>query len=290
MLVDDPQSLEKLFACVPTILLAHCEYTPSILENEARMRDCYGEFIPPAAHPLIRDAEACYRSSSLAVELARRFATRLHVLHLTTARELTLFESGPVPDKRITAEVCVHHLLFDDSDYAGLGHLIKCNPAIKTRADRDALRQALQSDRIDVIGTDHAPHSLEEKRRAYAKAPSGLPLVQHALPALLELVEEGVTPLTRLVHKTSHAVAELFAIRERGYLREGYWADLVLVERLARPRLVDEEPVIAHCGWTPFQGRRFHHAVRTTVVSGQLAWHEGRVHDDCQGLPLSFNR
>lgn len=290
MLVDDPLVLEKLFAYTPTILLAHCEHTPSILENEARMRERYGEFIPPAAHPLIRDAEACYRSSSLAVDLAARFGTRLHVLHLTTARELSLFAPGSVADKRITAEVCIHHLLFDDSDYVDLGHLIKCNPAIKSRTDRDALRQALLCDRIDVIGTDHAPHALEEKRRPYAKAPSGLPLVQHALPALLELVEEGVMPLTRMVHKTSHAVAELFAIRERGYLREGYWADLTLAQRLELPRPVEADPVLAHCGWTPFQNRSFRYAVRTTLVSGQLAWHDGRVHDDCQGLPLSFNR
>ncbi|QLF92150.1 dihydroorotase [Pseudomonas sp. ABC1] len=290
MLVDDPVLLERLFACVPTILLAHCEDTPSILRNEARLRAQYGAAIPPAAHALIRDAEACYRSSSLAVGLARRFATRLHVLHLTTARELALFEPGPLAGKRITAEVCLHHLLFDDSDYARLGHLIKCNPAIKQRSDRDALRQALLCDRIDVIGSDHAPHSLEEKQRDYALAPAGLPLVQHALPALLELVDEKVLPLTRLVHKTSHAVAELFAIRERGYLREGYWADLALVERLPRPWPVEEQPLLAQCGWTPFQGRRFRHIVRTTLVSGQLAWHGGRVQDDCQGLPLAFER
>ncbi len=212
------------------------------------------------------------------------------MLHLTTARELSLFAPGPVAGKRITAEACVHHLLFDDGDYAELGHLIKCNPAIKTRADRDALRQALRCDRIDVIGTDHAPHALDEKRQPYARAPSGLPLVQHALPALLELMEDGALTLPHLVRKTSHAVAELFGIRERGYLREGYWADLVLVERLAAARPVDEEPVLAHCGWTPFRGRRFRHAVRTTLVSGQLAWHQGRIHDDCQGLPLSFHR
>lgn len=290
MLVDDPKSLEQLFSRVPTILLAHCEHTPSILANEARLRRHYGEHIPPGAHPLIRDAEACYRSSSLAVGLARCFGTRLHVLHLSSARELSLFTPGPVTGKRITAEVCLHHLLFDDSDYPRLGQLIKCNPAIKSRGDRDALRQALRDDRIDVVGTDHAPHSLEEKRRLYAKAPSGLPLVQHALPALLELVEEGVLPLVQAVGKSSHAVADLFNIRERGYLREGYWADLVLVERLVVPRPVEGEPVLARCGWTPFRGRSFHYAVRTTLVSGQLAWHEGRVQDDCQGLPLSFNR
>lgn len=290
LLVDDPRVLEKLFVYAPTIVLAHCEHTPSILDNEAWWRDRHGEFIPPAAHPLIRDAEACYRSSSLAVELARRFGTRLHVLHLTTARELALFEAGPVAGKRITAEVCVHHLLFDDSDYASLGHLIKCNPAIKTASDREALRRALADDRIDVIGTDHAPHTLGEKRRTYSRAPAGLPLVQHALPGALELVSEGALSLAQVVRKTSHAVAELFAIRERGFLREGYWADFALVERLAVPRPVAADPVLAHCGWTPFHQRRFHHVVRSTVVSGQLAWHEGRVQDGCQGLPLMFER
>ncbi|WP_194790804.1 dihydroorotase [Pseudomonas sp. UFMG81] len=290
LLVDEPQVLEKLFVYAPTLVLAHCEHTPSILQNEAWWRDRHGEFIPPAAHPLIRDAEACYRSSSLAVELARRFGTRLHVLHLTTARELALFEPGPVTGKRITAEVCLHHLHFDDSDYASLGHLIKCNPAIKTASDRQALRRALAEDRIDVIGTDHAPHTLEEKRRAYARAPAGLPLVQHALPAALELVSEGALSLAQVVHKTSHAVAELFAIRERGYLREGYWADLALVERLPSPRPVATEPILAHCGWTPFQRHSFHHVVRSTVVSGQLAWHEGQVQEACQGLPLMFER
>lgn len=290
LLVDDPQVLEKLFVYAPTIVLAHCEHTPSILDNEAWWRDRHGEFIPPAAHPLIRDAEACYRSSSLAVELARRFGTRLHVLHLTTARELALFEPGPLAGKRITAEVCLHHLHFDDSDYASLGHLIKCNPAIKTASDREALRRALAEDRIDVIGTDHAPHTLEEKRRTYSRAPAGLPLVQHALPAALELVSEGALSLPQVVRKTSHAVAELFAIRERGFLREGYWADFALVERLAVPRPVAADPVLAHCDWTPFAQRSFHHVVRSTVVSGQLAWHEGRVQDGCQGLPLMFER
>ncbi|MHA6195002.1 dihydroorotase [Pseudomonas wadenswilerensis] len=290
MLVDDPRVLERLFASVPTILLAHCEHTPSILANEARMRERHGDAIGPELHPVIRDAEACYRSSSLAVELARRFDTRLHVLHLTTARELALFEPGPLGGKRITAEVCAHHLLFDDRDYAGLGNLIKCNPAIKTRADRDALRQALLCDRLDVIGTDHAPHTLEEKSRPYAQAPSGLPLVQHALPALLELVADGVLPLARLVRKTSHAVADLFGIHARGYIREGYWADLVLVERLPEPRPVWQDPLLSHCQWTPFQHHAFRHRIVATLVSGQLAWYEGRLVAGCQGLPLSFRR
>jgi dihydroorotase len=290
MLVDDLPSLERLFRDCPTILLTHCEHTPRIRERELQWLNRYAEAIPADQHPLIRDAEACYQSSSLAVSLAQRFDTQLHVLHITTARELSLFQPGPLAGKQITAEVCAHHLYFDDRDYAALGHLIKCNPAIKTQADRDALRQALLCGRLDIIGTDHAPHTLEEKQRPYLQAPSGLPLVQHALPSLLELVADGLLPLTTLVEKTSHAVAQRFAIEQRGYLREGYWADLTLIERLAEPRPVEADPTLAHCGWTPFQGRAFRHAVRTTIVSGQLAWHNGQVQDDCEGLPLRYQR
>lgn len=203
MLVDDLPTLERLFASVPTLLLSHCEDTPRIEANLARWRQRFGERIPAAAHPRIRDAEACYRSTALAVELAQRHGTLLHVLHLSTARELALFEDKPLCQKRITAEVCVHHLLFDDSDYARLGHLLKCNPAIKSREDRDALRRALAGNRLDVIGTDHAPHAWAEKQQAYPQAPAGLPLVQHALPALLELVREGWLSLATLVAKTS---------------------------------------------------------------------------------------
>ena len=288
MLVDDPQILERLFAEVPTILLAHCEHTPSIDANAANLRELFGDRIPPAAHPLIRNAEACYRSSSLAVELAKRHGTRLHVLHLTTARELALFEDKPLAQKRITAEVCLHHLLFDDRDYPKLGNLIKCNPAIKSQSERDALREALNSNRLDVIGSDHAPHTWEEKQRPYAQAPSGLPLVQHALPALMELVADGVLPVTTLVAKTSHRVADLFAIPDRGYLREGYWADLVLVE--AQALEVDRQPILSQCGWTPFAGRSFRHRVSTTIVSGQIAWRDGRVNEACRGLALRFMR
>ncbi|TDV45219.1 dihydroorotase [Pseudomonas helmanticensis] len=288
MLVDDPQILERLFAEVPTILLAHCEHTPSIDANAANLRELFGGRMPPGAHPLIRNAEACYRSSSLAVELAKHHGTRLHVLHLTTARELALFEDKPLAQKRITAEVCLHHLLFDDRDYPSLGNLIKCNPAIKTQADRDALRAALSSNLLDVIGSDHAPHTWEEKQRAYAQAPSGLPLVQHALPALMELVADDVLPITTLVAKTSHRVADLFAIPDRGYLREGYWADLVLVERQTLE--VDRQPILSQCGWTPFAGRSFRHRVSTTIVSGQIAWREGRVNEGCRGLALRFMR
>ncbi len=288
MLVDDPQILERLFAEVPTILLAHCEHTPSIDANAANLREFFGERIPPGAHPLIRNAEACYRSSSLAVELAKHHGTRLHVLHLTTARELALFEDKPLAQKRITAEVCLHHLLFDDRDYPSLGNLIKCNPAIKTQNDRDALREALNSNRLDVIGSDHAPHTWEEKQKPYAQAPSGLPLVQHALPALMELVADGIFPITTLVAKTSHRVADLFAIPDRGYLREGYWADLVLVE--PQTMEVDRQPILSQCGWTPFAGRSFRHRVSVTIVSGQIAWRNGRVNEGCRGLALRFMR
>ncbi|MEG0117925.1 MAG: dihydroorotase [Pseudomonas sp.] len=288
MLVDDPKILERLFADVPTILLAHCEHTPSINANAANLSDLFGERLPAAAHALIRNAETCYRSSSLAVELAKRHGTRLHVLHLTTARELDLFEDKPLAQKRITAEVCLHHLLFDDRDYPALGNLIKCNPAIKTQADRDALREALNSNRLDVIGSDHAPHTWAEKQRPYIEAPSGLPLVQHALPALLELVADGVLPISTLVAKTSHRVADLFAIPDRGYLREGYWADVVLVERQTVE--VSRQPILSQCGWTPFAGRSFRHRVSTTLVSGQIAWRDGRVNEGCRGLPLRFMR
>jgi len=290
MLVDDPEVLDRLFRQVPTLLLAHCEHTPSIQGRQQRWLQLYGEQIPAAAHPHIRDAEACYRSSSLAVALAKKHGTRLHVLHLTSARELALFEDRPLADKHITAEVCVHHLLFDDRDYPRLGHLIKCNPAIKTQADRDALRLALLSNRLDVIGSDHAPHTWAEKQLSYAQAPSGLPLVQHALPALLELVADGVLPITTLVAKTSHRVADLFAIPDRGYLREGYWADLVLIQPEPECVAVSRQPVLSQCGWTPFARRSFRHRVSTTLVSGQVAWHDNRLHDGCQGLPLRFMR
>ncbi|WP_460410018.1 MULTISPECIES: dihydroorotase [unclassified Pseudomonas] len=288
MLVDDPKILERLFAEVPTILLAHCEHTPSINANAANLHELFGDRLPPAAHALIRNAETCYRCSSMAVDLAKRHGTRLHVLHLTTARELALFEDRPLAQKHITAEVCLHHLLFDDRDYPHLGNLIKCNPAIKTQSDRDALRAALNSNRLDVIGSDHAPHTWAEKQRPYTQAPAGLPLVQHALPALLELVADDVLPITTLVAKTSHRVADLFAIPDRGYLREGYWADLVLVEPQALE--VNRQPILSQCGWTPFAGRSFRHRVNATMVSGQIAWREGRVNEGCRGLALRFMR
>jgi dihydroorotase len=288
MLVDDPAVLERLFACAPTILIAHCEDTPSILANEEKWRKRHGEALPFSAHPLIRDADACYKSSSLAVALAKKHGTRLHVLHISTARELELFADKPLADKRITAEVCVHHLLFDDRDYARLGSHLKCNPAVKSQADRDALRAALNGNRLDVIGTDHAPHTLEEKAGSYFQAPSGLPLAQHALPGLMGLVHDGIIDLPTLVAKTSHRVADLFQIAERGYLREGWWADLVLIGD--RPIDAPEDPILSRCGWSPFAGRRFRSQVNATIVSGQLAYRAGAIDWRCRGRPLEFNR
>ena len=288
MLVDDPAVLERLFACAPTILLAHCADSASVTVNEEKWRKSHGDAVPFWAHPLIRDAEACYRSSSLAVELAKKHGTRLHVLHISTARELALFEDKSLADKRITAEVCVHHLLFDDRDYARLGSHLKCNPAVKSEADRDALRAALNSNRLDVIGTDHAPHTLEEKAGSYFQAPSGLPLAQHALPGLMGLVHDGIIDLPTLVAKTSHRVADLFEIAERGYLREGYWADLVLIGD--RDPGAAGDPVFSRCGWSPFAGRRFRSRVSATVVSGQLVYRAGAIDWRHRGQPLVFNR
>ena len=287
MLVDDPATLERLFATVPTILLAHCENTPRIRHKEAMWRKRLGSKVPMAAHPHIRDAEACWRSSSMAVELARRHGTRLHVLHITTARELDLFEDRPLAEKRITAEVCVHHLMFDSRDYPRLGSLLKCNPAVKYPEDRIALRAALRGNRIDVIGTDHAPHTLEEKSGDYFSAPAGLPVVQHALPALMELVHDEVIDLPTLVAKTSHRVADLFGIVERGYLREGWWADLTLIA----PRLPNTpaDPILAGCGWNPFAGYPFRSRIATTIVSGQVAWHENQLNPACRGQALRFS-
>ena len=289
MLVDDATTLEAIFSSAPTLVATHCEDTPTILRNEQLFREKYGADVPIACHPQIRSAEACYLSSSLAVELAKRHDTRLHVLHLTTARELELLEARPLDEKRITAEACVHHLFFDDRDYEMKGTLIKCNPAIKSRADRDAIRRALLDNRIDVIGTDHAPHTIEEKLGSYFNAPAGLPLVQWALPMVLELYHDRLISLEQLVEKTSHAPARLFNISQRGYLREGYWADLVLID-LASPYRIERESVRYKCGWTPLEGYRLRSRVVTTIVNGVVAYHEGRVNQAVRGKRLEFER
>jgi dihydroorotase len=289
MLVDDPETLATLFAEAPTLVATHCEDTPTIVENERYYRERFGEDIPMAYHPRIRSEAACFRSSSLAVELAREHGTRLHVLHLSTARELALFEDRPLGAKPITAEACVHHLYFDENDYAEKGTLVKCNPAIKTARDREALIAAVGQGRIDVIGTDHAPHTLAEKRNSYFKAPAGLPLVQYALPVLLEFYHRGRLSLERIVDRTSHAVARCFGIRERGFIREGYWADLVLVD-LDRPFTVTREAVLSKCGWSPFEGRRFRSRIQATIVSGRFAYRDGVVDGRVRGQRLMFER
>jgi dihydroorotase len=289
MLVDDPIGLERIFADSPVIVAAHCEHGPTIDENTRRFQSIHGQDIPMALHPAIRSEEACYQSAAEAVDLARRFHTRVHVLHLSTARELELFSSDPLDEKRITAEACAHHLYFSGADYGEKGTLIKCNPAIKTASDRSGLLAALQDGRIDVVGTDHAPHALKEKQRPYVEAPSGLPLVQHALVCLLEHVHDDGLTLEQAVEKTAHGPARLFDVKERGYLREGYWADLVLVD-LNRPTAVDDQPIQYRCGWTPFAGRTFRSRILATIVSGHLAYCDGKLNPDPAGKRLEFDR
>ena len=290
MLVDDPAILEQIFRDAPTLIATHCEDTPTILANEEKYRAEFGEQIPMHLHPLIRSEEACWKSSSFAVELAQRHGTRLHVLHLTTAKELQLFQAGPAADKQFSAEACVHHLFFDDEDYAEKGSFIKCNPAIKTRRDRLALQQALVADRLDLIGTDHAPHTLEEKQQSsYFKAPAGLPLVQHAVPMVLEMVHEQVMSLQQAVNKMCHAPAEIFKVHERGYLREGYFADLVLLD-LQQQQTITREDVLYKCGWSPLEGRTLHSSISQTFVNGELKYDNGRFIGAANGERLKFNR
>jgi len=289
MLVDDPDALEGIFASCPLLIATHCEDTPTILANEERARARFGDAIPIEEHPEIRSTEACYKSSSLAVSLAKRHGSRLHVLHLTTARELDLFEPGPLDGKRITAEACVHHLFFNDTWYGPLGADIKCNPAIKTRADQLALRHAVVEDRIDVIATDHAPHTREEKAGNYLDSPAGMPLVQHALLTLVEHVKSGEMTIEQVAQKTAHAPATLFEVAERGFVREGYWADLVAIDPGAAT-VVDEEPVYAKCGWTPFRGITFRSRITHTFVNGQLAFENGRFREEPCGQAIKFAR
>ena len=289
MLVDDPATLEGIFRAAPLLIATHCEDTPTIVANEAAAREEYGDDIPIHAHPRIRSAEACYKSSSFAISLAKRHGSRLHVLHLTTAKELDQFDPGPLTGKRITAEACVHHLFFNDTWYGPLGADIKCNPAIKARADQLAIRRAVVEDRIDVIATDHAPHTREEKAAPGYAAPAGLPLVQHALLSLIEHVKAGDLDIERVVQKTAHAPATLFDVRERGFLREGYWADLVVVDPNAST-VVDDEPVYAKCGWTPFRGIAFRSRVTHTFVNGNLVFDNGRLDDAHRGMALEFER
>lgn len=291
MLVDDPEILEQIFTHAPILIAAHCEDTPTILENEESYRSIYGDAIPFHLHPVIRSEAACYKSSTLAIELAKRCGTRLHILHISTAREAELFSDADLAHKQITAEACVHFLHFADEDYASKGALLKCNPAIKTAEDRAGIIQGLLDGRLDVIGTDHAPHTWAEKHNGnYFKTPSGLPLVQHALQTVLEHYHDGIFTLEFIVEKTSHAVAELFNIKERGYIREGYWADLVLVD-LEKPMIATHANSLAQCGWTPFDGYEFRSSIAATFVNGQLVWHNGKLCDIAPaGIALEFAR
>ncbi len=289
MLVDNPDTLDAIFREAPTIIVTHCEDTPTIDANLARERERYGNAIPVERHPYIRSREACLKSSTLAVDLARRHGTRLHILHITTADELALFSPGPLRGKRITAETCVHFLQFAESDYATLGNQIKCNPAIKSESDRQAIVAALREGRIDVLATDHAPHTIEEKALPYEQAPSGLPLVQFALQCALEQAFDSAIPLERIVESVTHAPAELFQVKDRGYLREGYYADLVLVDP-RKPHTVRREEVLSRCGWSPFEGFTFRSSITSTWVNGERAWDGERVNEQVRGMRLEFDR
>lgn len=287
MLVDDPVTLEGIFAHCPTPILTHCEDTPTIKANEAAARAKWGEDVPWSEHWRIRSHEACYKSTELAVGLARKHGARLHVLHLTTAAELAFFEPGPVEGKKITVEACVHHLFLNDSFYEERGAAIKCNPAVKNEADRLALMQAVRDGRIDIIATDHAPHTIEEKAQSFWKAPSGLPLVQYALPVLFELVQRGELTLEQLVQKVAHAPALRFGVVDRGFLREGYYADLTLVD-LDAPFTVQRRDVLSLCGWSPFEGMRFSASIAATWVNGELAYNGSEVLPQPLGQRLVF--
>ncbi len=290
MLVDNPEILEKIFASTNMIISVHCEDEQTIRDNTAFYKEKYGDNIPMELHPIIRSEEACYISSSKAVELAKKTGARLHVFHLSTAKETELFRNDiPLEEKQITAEVCVHHLWFSDSDYKSKGSHIKWNPAVKTAVDREGLWKALLDDRIDVIATDHAPHTIEEKSNPYTSAPSGGPLVQHALLALLEKVKDNTFSVEKLVEKACHNPSKLFQVEERGYLREGLFADVVIVNP-NKPQKVTKESLHYKCGWSPFEDYEFSSTVQQTFVNGNLIYNQGDFNDSIKGKRLTFNR
>jgi dihydroorotase len=290
MLVDDERVLKEIFRDCPLVIATHCEYSPMIERNIAEAMARYGNEIPVTLHPSIRSADACYASTDMAVSLAREYGARLHVLHLTTARELAFFEPGPMGDKRITAETCIHFLHFTDADFEELGNLIKCNPAIKTAEDQAGLLAALEDGRIDILATDHAPHTSEEKAQTdYLKAPAGLPLVQDVLVASLDLVAAGKLSLPNLVTKAMHNPARRFEVQDRGFLREGYWADLALVDLEGRTA-VTRERVRAHVGWSPFEGRTFQGSVESVWVNGALAFDGTDVIEHGAAMALAYER
>lgn len=288
MLVDDDKVLEEIFANAPTIIATHCEDDKRIRANEARFKKYFGEEVDFGMHPIIRDHKACINSTKKAIRLAQEQRAPLNVLHITTAKECQLFEQGNVDDKLITAEVCLHHLTFNSRDYAELGGLIKCNPAIKSEKDRLSIVEALSLDKLDIIATDHAPHTWGEKQQSYFKAPSGMPLLQDALPMALELVHDKALTLSELVTKCSHNVAKRYKVIERGYIREGYWADLVAID-FNKPYEVAQSQVLSACGWTPMNGRRLRSSVYCTWVSGNLVWYKNKLYD-IQSKRLDFGR
>lgn len=291
MLVDNEKTLENLFSKVPPMLIAtHCEDETTIVKNLAEAKKIYGENIPIEMHPIIRNEEACFLSSSLAVRLARKHQTRLHILHISTAKELSLFDNKlPLEQKMITAEACIHHLWFSDKDYATKGNFIKWNPAVKTENDKKEIWKAVLDNRIDVIATDHAPHTLEEKANPYLQAPSGGPLVQYALLAMLEKVKEGVLSLEMLVEKMAHSPAKCFKIEERGYIKEGYFADLVLIDS-TKSLTVSKANILSKCKWSPFEDFTFSHKIDTTFVNGNIVYQNDTVNNDVKGKRITFNR
>tara|TARA_B100001540_G_C15803795_1_gene641118 strand:+ start:1323 stop:2654 length:1332 start_codon:yes stop_codon:yes gene_type:complete len=290
MLVDDRKVLEEIFEKSPMLIAVHCEDEDIIRHNIEKAKNQYGENVPISEHPNIRSSEACYKSSSMAVELAKKYNTRLHVFHLSTEKELELFDNTiPLSEKRITAEVCIHHLWFNKDMYKEKGTLIKWNPAVKKESDRSALFQALLDDKLDVIATDHAPHTLEEKSNTYFKAPSGGPLVQHALPVMIEFYKQGKISLEKIVEKMCHNPAILFQIQERGYVKEGFYADLVLVD-LEKSWNVNKDNILYKCGWSPFEGYNFTSKVSHTFVNGNLVYKYGVFDESIKGKRLRFNR
>ena len=290
MLVDNETTLTNLFSQVPLLIATHCEDEATVRANAALYKEKYGEDIPIEAHPLIRSEEACYLSSSMAVELAKKYNTRLHILHISTAKEVALFDNTlPLEKKRITAEACVHHLWFTDEDYSKKGNFIKWNPAVKTANDRDGIWKGLLDNHIDIVATDHAPHTLEEKSKAYNQAPSGGPLVQHALLAMLEKAKEGIISVERVVEKMAHAPAICFQLAERGFIREGYYADLVVVDP-EETITVDKSNLLYKCGWSPFEGVTFSHKIAGTYVNGTLVYDGSQIVSDQKGMRVLFNR
>ena len=290
MLVDNPDVLKSIFSSTPLVIAVHCEDEETVKSNLNAAKAQYGDQIPITEHPVIRSEKACYLSSSQAVALAKETGARLHVFHISTAKELALFQSDlPLEKKKITAEVCIHHLWFSDEDYQEKGTHIKWNPAIKTKADREALWEGLNSDLLDVLATDHAPHTLEEKNQVYTKAPSGGPLVQHALPALLTAYHQGKITLEKIIQKACHNPAQLFDVKDRGYLREGYFADLVVLD-LEKEFKVVKDDLLYHCGWSPFEGTVFKGSVIQTLLNGQWVYKNGQVHPKSAAMALTFDR